>query len=132
MADTPNMDPNTEAALKGLFDDLKDNTAPASDAIMARVLADAYDAIPAPAPAPAPARPHRSWDIFRSFGGIMGTSVIAASAVLGISVGYIAPDRLYEIPGVTSIEAYLGATSEITDETDIFSTDVFMLSESEF
>ncbi len=64
----------------------------ASPALMSRILADAAAAAPAPAAAPRPAR--RGHGAFQLFWRLTPPAALAASALLGVALGYSAADDL--------------------------------------
>lgn len=76
--------------------------APGPDAdLVARVLADAASAHPAAAHAPTPIGLWaRLAGMFNPVGGFAGASVVAASALLGITIGYGGPDAVLTLPGI--------------------------------
>ncbi|QPH53373.1 hypothetical protein [Pontivivens ytuae] len=63
------------------------------DALMACILGDAAELTPQAAPAP---RPRRSaWSRFNGlFGGVAGLATVAASALVGLMIGYAGADDL--------------------------------------
>jgi|GEM_PF-2138911 len=119
---TPPLDAAAEAQLEQLFAEARDAAPVMSDALTARMLADAYDAQPQPAPVPKPAAKTAAKS--RGFGdailGFLGgwsvaTALVAASA-FGISLGYASPDL---VPGVfesTWVEA------DAAEDADPFET----------
>jgi hypothetical protein len=82
-------------AAAALFDALDADAAdpePAPDALLARILVDAAEAAPVAVPRPGPAR--RRGASFGFFWRFTPPAALAASALLGIALGYSAPDSL--------------------------------------
>lgn len=78
--------PDEDAWITGLLDDLgRAGDAPASDALMARVMQDAMDALPAPGGA----RRAEPWwrQIIDGLGGAMAVGGLVAAAATGFVVG---------------------------------------------
>jgi hypothetical protein len=88
------------AALDAALADLAAAPAPAvSDALMARMMADADRAIAAPACVAAPLRPRAQRGVARpaprrALARLAGPAALAASALLGVMVGWSAPSTL--------------------------------------
>jgi hypothetical protein len=108
------------AAAALLFDALAEEAArpaPASAALMARILADAADA--APPRKSARASGARGPFGFSVFWRLLPPAALTASAVLGVAVGYSAPDSYGAAFGIESDAAYSDAAS-LTGEPDLF------------
>lgn len=119
-------DSRTDAALAPFFDAAREGGEGPSDALMARMLGDAYDAQPdAAVPLAAVASsvvPRR-----RQFAGFLGgwataTALFAASA-MGVAAGYVGPDLMPDL-----VDGALGigveGTADISDPLDIFAQEV--------
>lgn len=91
---------------------------PLSDALMSRVLADAAEASPAPSEARR-ARPRRPLGL--SFLSRLAPPVaIAASAALGIALGYVAPESYGGSDMVPSEEEFWTEALNLTPEPGLF------------
>jgi hypothetical protein len=95
-----------EAELEGLFAAARGSAPAPSEALMARILADADAAVPAPPPVAAPRARHaprtrRGW-LARALAGIGGwpaAAGLAAAAFTGLGLGIGAPEMLSELSG---------------------------------
>lgn len=75
--------------LDGLFNTLRAREAPLSAALLDRITADAADAMPPPPPArvPTPSPAPQGQGLWQIMGGWAGGAVLAASALIGVSLG---------------------------------------------
>ena len=101
-----------------LFDALAEeaaNPAPPSAALMTRILADAADA----APTPVKASGSRSPFGFRVFWRLLPPAALTASAVLGVALGYSAPESYGAAFGIEN-EATYTETASLIDDPGLF------------
>ncbi len=103
MADKARPEALDEAELEGLFTAAR-GTAPApSDALMARILADADAALPGPghASATVPLRAGGGWlsRVLDGIGGWPAAAGLAAATVAGLAIGIATPETLSLLSG---------------------------------
>jgi len=95
--------PQDDALIASFFEAEKQTQSPPSDALLARVLGDAADFVPV-APLPVhPARP--SW--WRRLPGAdlwVGGATIAASALLGVTIGMADTATSTLVPGLAEVQ----------------------------
>ena len=91
--------PLNEAELEKLFAEAADDAPQPSDALMARILADAQAELPK-APAPT-AAPRRGWlaAALGQIGGWPAAAGLATAAVAGLAIGLATPEALEDITG---------------------------------
>lgn len=79
----------TEFELDRLLDQAKSQSAPVSDSLMARILADADREMPRPVSAPQTPAPSRGFlrELFAQIGGLPGAAGLAMAGVMGITIG---------------------------------------------
>lgn len=102
--DTPN--PQDDALIASFFEAEKLAQVPPSDALMARVLADAAGFVPA---IPAPARRQETtwWRRLAGADAWIGGAAIAASAVLGVAIGLSDSSGNTLVPALADIQSAL-------------------------
>ena len=116
MTDGKKLTPEMDAELDRLLAEARDLEPGPSDAFLTRVLEDAaLAAPPAPAAPPVVAPPARRGVlhlVLAGLGGWQGAVAVAASALIGIGIGYSSPDLLADLP-------FLAETEVATDDADL-------------
>ena len=115
-------EPETELDLDALLAEARQER-PSPD-LTARVLADAdtTQADAATALAPTPSRPVGGGGLFGflgAIGGWAGMSGVTAAGVLGLSIGYYAPDAVETVIG-TDLISYIEGDSFVPDYSDLW------------
>ncbi len=102
-------DTNRDAELAAFFKAAKDVEVPPNAAFMEAIIKDAVNQTNARAPIPQPpSRLQHAWALFfRNIGGWPSVTALAASAFLGITAGYAAPNAFdYFDDTRTTVETY--------------------------
>ncbi|WP_072793703.1 hypothetical protein [Cognatishimia maritima] len=114
MADKKATPPVTDDALDALFAEAADFAPTPSDALMARVLADAEAFQPAAAE-PMARRSQRSWRVFLDvIGGWQGAGGLVAATLAGVWIGFVGSDSVLLQDGQILLEG----------ETDYYLSDL--------
>lgn len=119
MSDEKNLTPEMDAALDRLLKEARDHEPGPSDAFLNRVLEDAAAMVP-PAPvavppvAEVPARRGFLEAVLAGLGGWQGAVAVAASALIGIGLGYSSPDLAANLPFLAGAEAEV-----VPDDADL-------------
>ncbi len=96
-----------------------------SSGLVARVLADAAEIVPAPARVPPPKRAF--WArMLVPIGGPVGALALAACAAIGVFMGADYADEMLSIPGFESV---LAGLTDYTDSTTPFDTLTLLMTE---
>ena len=94
-----------DAALEALFAAAADHAPEPTDAFMAKLEAEALDAMPSQPPVPTPPRP-ALWGTLK---GLFAASGLSGAAVLGVWIGFVMPDIVSTVSPLAEETASLSA-----------------------
>lgn len=119
---------NSENHLDTLLGEAKNSALPLpSNDLIARVLADAAEQMPAAMPAQKVKKPSLLKRILAPIGGFGGAFALGTCATIGVIAGAGYADTLYSIPGLDSV---LAAFTDTTDTTTPFETLTLLMAET--
>ncbi len=94
-----------DGALEALFSAAADHAPEPTDAFMAKLEAEALDAMPSHAPSPKTTRPA----VWGALKGLFAASGLSGAAVLGVWIGFVMPDIVPSVSPMAEDTASLSA-----------------------